>query len=440
MTVSTRAAVTGVERQDVLCASGRSAPSQPSSRERNLRVLVLSRAYPNNVLPLLGLWVEGLVRYCAKRCCVKVVAPVPYCPPLPWIPEQYRRFRRIEAHCRRDGVDVYHPRFVVPPGYWFHGFESTPYLWGVKGFIDRLRRSFPFDLIHAHFVYPDGYVAARLARRYGVPMIITEQAPWRPWLDKYAIVRRRALWAARQSDFLIAISRAARESIVHFAGDLPKITIIPDGVDTSVFTLPPDGCRTLPDQLLFVGVIRPVKGVDVLLRALRLLTDRGRKLHLVLVGESFYASYRREYERLQRMVVDLDLSAQVKFMGRQPLPEVVRYMQQSAVLVLPSRQESLGMVVVEAIACGTPVVATRSGGPEDIVVDDVGVLVPAEDPEALAEGIERVLERRSMYNAEALRAYAVQKFGLDSVADQVTELYARAVLSRGPRPQSLPSA
>lgn len=97
------------------------------------------------------------------------------------------------------------------------------------------------------------------------------------------------------------------------------------------------------------------------------------------------------------------------------------------------------MVLVEAIACGTPVVATRSGGPEDIVVDDVGVLVPPEDTEALAQGIEHVLERRAMYDPKTLRAHAVKKFGLDAVADQVTELYARAVLSRDPGRRNLPN-
>src|SRR5579864_134243 len=290
-----------------------------------LRILVLSRNYPNNVLPLLGLWVEGLVRYAARRCVIKVVAPVPYSPSLPWVPERYRRFSRIEAHRMDDGVDVYHPKFIVPPGYWFHGFESVPYLLGVTRLIDRLRRQFPFDLIHAHFTYPDGYVAARLGRRYGVPVIITAQASWHPWMDKYATVRRQAIWAARQAEFHIAISTALREAIVHFTGDSPRLVVIPDGVDTSVFTLAPEASGISPTQILFVGVIRAVKGVDILLRSMRLLRDRGRALELVLVGESFYEGYRRDYERVQQMADDLGLTAQVEFVGKKPLPELVRY-------------------------------------------------------------------------------------------------------------------
>ena len=392
-----------------------------------LRVLVLARSYPNSVLPLLGLWVEGLVRYSAKQCAVKVVAPVPYCPRLPWLPEQYRKFSRIEGHRITEGVGVYHPRFMVPPGYWFHAFESFTYFAGVVRLIDRLRREFPFNLIHAHFTYPDGYVAARLGQRYRVPVIITEHAPWRPWMDSYPMVRRRAVWAARRAAFHIAVSHAARETIAHFTGNWPGLQVLPAGVDTSVFTLASDGSRRLPNQLLFVGAIRPVKGVDVLLNAMRLLIDRGRRLRLIIVGESFYASYRREYERLRRMADELGLAGHIEFAGGKPPSEIARYMQQSALLVLPSRQESLGMVLVEALACGTPVVATRCGGPEDIVIGEVGVLIPPGDPEALARGIAQVLDRRLNYDPAMLRAYAVRKFGLESVVGRVMQLYRRAV-------------
>jgi len=160
---------------------------------------------------------------------------------------------------------------------------------------------------------------------------------------------------------------------------------------------------------------------------MKLLADRGRELKLVLVGESFYASYRREYERLRQMAADLGLGARVEFAGKKPSAEVVRYMQDSALLVLPSRRESLGTVLVEALACGTPVVATRCGGPQDIVNDQVGVLVPPEDPEALARGIERVLDNRASYDPAKLRAYSLENFGVESVGRRITALYQKAV-------------
>ena len=406
----------------------------PGEHARPLRVLTLSRNYPNSVFPLLGLWVQQLVRGTARLCQVQVVSPVPYVPPWPWLPEKYRRFGRVETHRKEGAVDVYHPRFIVPPGHRFYAFESIPYWLGVNGPIDDLRGRFAFDLIHAHFTYPDGYVAARLGHRYGVPVVITEQASWRPWMDRYPMVRRRAIWASRQAAFHIAISKALRETIVHFTGESSRLVVIPDGVDTSVFTLPAQSAHTSPTQILFVGAIRAVKGVDILLRSVRLLKDRGRALRLVLVGESFYEGYRRDFEGVRQLAEDLSLQGDVEFVGKKSLSELVRYMQQSALLVLPSRRETLGMVLIEALACGTPVVATRCGGPEDIVTDEVGVLVPPEDPTALAGGIERVLDRRGLYRPDVLRAHVVSNFGLESVTDRVYDLYRQAVESGGPRP------
>src|SRR5262249_1769382 len=152
--------------------------------------------------------------------------------------------------------------------------------------VARLRKDFPFDLIHAHYSYPDGWVAARLGRRFGLPVIITEQNPWKPWMEDYPLVRKQAIWAARQCDFHIAISKVVRDEIADFVDQSEKLRVIPDGIDTSVFAPPSAATRIRKKQILFVGIIRPVKGVDILLKALRLLANRGRQEKLVFIGES----------------------------------------------------------------------------------------------------------------------------------------------------------
>jgi len=395
------------------------------------KVLCLSRNYPNNVLTLLGLWVEGLVRHSAGFCGIKVVSPVPYCPPLPGLKNDYKRFRSIDRSRWTDGVEIFHPRFVVPPGHQLHGVESFTYYAAVVSLIEKLRRNFPFDLIHAHYSYPDGWVAAKLGKRFNVPVIITEQNPWKPWMDDYALVRRQAVWAARQCTFHIAISEVVRQEIEKFTGESQKLRVIPDGIDGSVFTLPRDLSKPRKKQILFVGVIRPVKGVDVLLKSLRLLVDRGRDERLVLVGDSFYPAYRREYERMQQLTRDLGLTDRVNFAGKKPINELVQYMQESAVLVLPSRKESLGMVLAEALACGTPVVATRCGGPEEIVTNRVGVLVRPDDPDALAAGIELVIDRPEAYDPVSLREHALEKFSWTKIANQYADLYREAITRSG---------
>ena len=102
-------------------------------------------------------------------------------------------------------------------------------------------------------------------------------------------------------------------------------------------------------------------------------------------------------------------------------------MAQSSVVVLPSRAESFGAVLVEALACGTPVVATRCGGPEDIVVDDVGELVPVGEPVALADALSRVLAASGHYDRARLRQFALQRFGWNTIVDRIHDVYQEAV-------------
>ncbi len=388
------------------------------------RVLVLSRSFPNAVLPRLGLWVERLVLLLAERCEMRVVSPVPWCPPLPDIGpmRQYLRFRRIPPESVRSGVRVSYPRFLVGPGTTLYAIESQAYYRGVVGTVDRIRNEFPFDLVHAHFIYPDGVVAHRLARRYGVPFVITEHAPWIPsWIGRRGVMRE-ALSAAAAAQALTAVSTSVRDSMAEFGVDRTRVEVIPNGVDDRLFELGAVSERK-PHQLLYVGVINFNKGIDVLLRAMEMLLRRDVPVRLVAVGGAFYRDTRLQQERLHGLAHELGLNGHVSFLGEQSPRDVARLMRESALLVLPSRAESFGSVLVEALACGTPVVSTRSGGPEDIVDPAVGTLVPPDDPAALADALAETLANLDRYSPVDLRDYAIRRFGWDPVVQRTLGVY-----------------
>jgi glycosyltransferase involved in cell wall biosynthesis len=394
---------------------------------RRCRVLVLSRAYPNSVLTGLGLWVKRLVQQCAKTSELKVISPVPYCPPLYGFPE-YTKFRRIVRRRLENGVEVFHPRFVVGPGQALYSTEAVSYYLSARGQADKIRSTFDFDIIHANFSYPDGVAAALLGRRYGVPVVVTEHAPWMPnWMDKSAAVRRQSVWAAKRAVFQIAVSASVRDTIAHFTGDPTKIRVIHCGVDGAAFGLQPEPRIRRKDQILFVGFINLNKGIDVLLDAMRHIVALRPSAKLVLVGGGFYRNSRQQEQRLRALARDLEESGHVEFVGHKPPDEVARYMRESELLVLPSRAESFGAVLVEALACGTPVVATKCGGPEDIVNEEVGLLVPPEDSRALASAIEHVMANGGEYDPATLRAYALENFSWGRIAQQTTDLYREAI-------------
>ena len=399
---------------------------------RRLRVLHIARNFPSSALPRLGLWTERLVRATLPCCDAEVIAPVPYWPPLPG-PAVFTQYRRVHYRHRSGGLEVHHPRILVGPAFMLHSFEGLPFYCGIRRTADRLHRAHRFDLVHAHFVFPDGWAAARLARRWRVPLIVTEHASWSPWLREHPRVGRRALEVAAQARWMIAVSRALRDNMAAFIGVSDRLVVIPNAVDHTVFT---PGARRRPEKprLLFVGLVRHVKGLDLLVRALRLLRDRGLVLPLAVIGESPFRGYQRDRAAVEELIVSLGLSTQVDFLGGMPPQAVADEIRKSSMLVLPSRRETFGSVLVEALACGVPVVATRCGGTEDIVVSrDLGELVEPEDPRSLADGISTVLAAAERYDSTRLRTYAVEHFGMTVVGDRLVEVYRRTVDEAGGR-------
>lgn len=393
-----------------------------------LRVLVLARNYPNNAMPRLGLWTERLVQCVTDSCEVRVVAPVPYAPPVPWGPvsRYFGRFRNVSRTSVRGGVAVAHPRFLAGPGSLLRPFESFLFGASVAPVIHRLRREFPFDLIHAHFTYPDGVVASVLGQAFHVPTIITEHAPWYPWMRQEHVVRAQSVWAARRSRFHVSVSEFVRRQVVEVAGIEATSRVVPNVVDTSVFHVDPTKSRT-PGQILFVGAIRHCKGVDVLFEALRDPSLADPHVRLLVAGEPLYEGYRREVDWLKERAVALGIAHRITWLGGRSPAEVAALMRQSSVVVLPSRAESFGAVLIEAMACGTPVVATRCGGPEEIVTPGTGRLVEPEVPRVLANAIADVLDNNARYVPNELESYAVDRFGPHVIAGQLRTLYSTAM-------------
>src|SRR5581483_5626385 len=174
---------------------------------------------------------------------------------------------------------------------------------GVRRTAERLNRDRPFDLIHAHFIYPDGVVASRLARRWGIPFVVTEHAPWTGCLDRLGI-SRQALPAARGSAAILAVSSAVEQTIRRYAGPEPRVEIVPMGVDTELFRPGPERDRKR-DQILFVGFINYVKGIDVLLEAMARIAREGGPGRLLLVGGAFYRNTRLQEEELRGLAGSL---------------------------------------------------------------------------------------------------------------------------------------
>ena len=364
------------------------------------RVLFVSNLYPNPRQPTRGVFNYHTVHSLAPHLELQVMAPVS------WYPFS-GKLEGIPPSEHDDGIPVLHPRAFYTPGvlrsrhgHFFYRSLAKP--------VRRLRSSFPFDLLYGSWVYPDGFGVMKLARDFNVPYVLHALgSDINDYLDRADRITR-ILAALKNASAIICVSKALRDRIAAQGVDPDVLHVVYDGVNTDVFR-PQDKqrCRTqlsLPADariVLFVGSLLPVKGPEYLLEsAARLATDSSEPLHVVLVGQGSCL------RRLRSLTRRLGLSDCLTFAGPRPHDEIAVWMGAADVLCLPSISEGLPNVVLEALASGRPVVASRVGGLPEIVTDDSrGFLVPPASPEELARALARALE--ASWDPQALHAAAL---------------------------------
>jgi glycosyltransferase involved in cell wall biosynthesis len=260
-----------------------------------------------------------------------------------------------------------------------------------------------------------------LAAELGIPYVVTEHTgeALRQRLERTEIGRRALGEALRRADALIVVSDALARRLAR--NGLSPTDVIPNVVDEEFFT-PAGPPGSGPPRAFALARLVDGKGIPQLIEAAALLRRSDVPLELRIGGDG---PRRQEWERYARR---LGLDGAVSFLGSLRREAVRDEMRACSCFVLPSESESFGVVCIEALACGRPVVATRSGGPEEIVTERDGVLVPPRDADALAEGLRTVLTRH--YDAEAIRAGAVQRFGSAAVTAALEGVYRRVLLGR----------
>ncbi len=302
-----------------------------------------------------------------------------------------------------------------------------------------------YDVIHAHY-WLSGRLGQLFADRWGVPLISTfhtlaqlknrvaETAAEREHAVRYDIERR--MMAA--SDRIVALTSVDRQQMIRHYGEQAPIVVIPGGVDLERFAPLPQatarqelGLDPSARIILFVGRIQRLKGLEILLRALAQLSDIGAQL-VIVGGRPGNSHESREIQRLQHLAARLGIAEQTRFVGAVPHEHLPSYYAAADVLAMASSYESFGLVAVEALACGTPVVATRVGGLRSIVRDgETGLLVPWRDADLFAERLRRVLSDAALRARLASNARAsVLEFGWDRIAEDHVALYEDARAAR----------
>ena len=395
-----------------------------------IRILNFSTLYPSSVRPGHGIFVETRLRELMSSglAQVQVIAPVP------WFPSAHPRFgdyARIAGTPRHEvwnGISVHHPRYPLIPKV---GMTIAPALLAAAslGPLRRLLRSgFDFDIIDAHYYYPDGVAAALLGKWLRKPVVITARGTDLNLIAQYTLPRRMIRWAAGRADASIGVCAALTEVLRGLGIPGDKLHVMRNGVDLGRFR-PLDqfeqrrmhGLGPGP-VLLSVGNLIESKGHHLIIDALPQIRQRHPDAQLIIIGEG------PERQALFRRALSLGIEAHVRFPGSVAQVTLASWYSAADGFVLASSREGWANVLLESMACGTPVVATHIGGiPEVVAAPVAGLLVRERSGPEFAMAILKLLDRQS--DRAAVRCYA-EGFSWAATTKAQLELFDRLVKAR----------
>ncbi|WP_052374103.1 glycosyltransferase family 4 protein [Chondromyces apiculatus] len=388
-----------------------------------MRVLVLTQHYPSRREPTVAPWSQHTYRALARHCDVRLVAPIAWWARAREAPLELIRTPR-ETHT---GIDALFPSYwSVPKVPQLH---AAAVYHSLRPLLARIRREYPWDVLLAAWAYPDTAAAARFADEYETPLVTTvlgsdvnEAASW-------PALRPQISQALQRCQRVIAVSAALGERVEELGVPHERVTVLHNAVDGARFTpqdkAPARATLGIPEGVklvLYAGYHLPEKGVDVLIEAMGKLDRMGRHdIHLLTVGGGPLL------EPLKARAAALGLGERARLLGWALPKDIPGYMAACDVFCLPSRREGCPNVVLEALASGRPVVASRVGGVPELVRegdDPNGILVPADDPDALAQALAAAADRT--WDPQALRS-TVESLSWNDVGNRYRDILTDVV-------------
>jgi len=398
-----------------------------------MKVLIISDMYPSTFNEVGGIFVHQQVQELQEQGCeVKVVSPVPWSPfPVKYLSKKWKRYSDIPDKMIWDGIDILYPRYLSFPRALFFAFSGQRMYRGIKNCVAKIYQEFRFDLIHAHVALPDGYAGVLLATKYHKPLVVTIHGrDFQHTVHRNAACRRAVSYVLNSASETICVSRKLQQLSIKSLGIRDKLIVVPNGIEPqdvlsrpAEFAKQQEKCLTL----LSVSNLFQTKGVDLNLYALQRICKKYSELRYVLIGGG------SEEKELRKLVKELGLERQVEFLGRQPHNRVMAYMAACDVFTLPSWNEGFGIVYLEAMANGKPVIGCQGEGIEDFVENGkTGMLVRPKDVDSLVEALDFLLSHpeEAKVMGERARKLVLKNYTWEKNAKKTIEVYKDVLNAR----------
>jgi teichuronic acid biosynthesis glycosyltransferase TuaC len=395
-----------------------------------VNVVMISNSYPNEVNRNAGIFVHEQVKALSSYGCnIKVINPIPK----PFL-NKYNDYVHIPHKEIYEGIEVFYPRFRFIPTKFGYALSVKLFNHSVNKKINQIIESFTPDIIHAHWATSSGYSAIRIGKKLKKPVICTLRGS-----DIYTYPYKglgsmqMTIDVLKFSNGIIAVSDAIRKQVGELYKSNNSISVVYNGVDTKGFKplrqeqIVNNVRRIKQDNdiiILFVGTIKKEKGIFELLEAFNIVSKKASNLKLLIIGDGSDRQKGEDY------CATNELDTKVFFLGKKNHSELVYWYNFSDFVVLPSYSEGLPNVLVEAVSCGKPVIASNVGGIPEIVMNETGLLVEARKVGSLVSAIDKMIENegyKKKFSQHFCRNIIEMNFDREKNIKKIYDLYKKVI-------------
>lgn len=368
-----------------------------------MNILILTHSYPDSEQRWRGTFIQEQARALSEEHDITVV----------YFKVDYSRFAPFSRYRFNKNINCKVTEYEVTISRSFPVITQLKYLSNTYRFIENeILNKKKIDIIHSHLSYPAGILGVIIQRVKKIPNILTEHT----WIKKYFRSRIHKIcvqYSLKKSCRVVAVSQALKDDIAQYCKSI--VVVIPNVIDVEKFVVN----RNKNSQTLNLGLLGGMnnyrKGLDVLLKSVSLINHIDFILHIG--GDGIYLN------KFKELAKELGVCSKCKFYGEISTDEILKFYSSLDVFILASRDETFGVVVIEAMSCGLPVIATRCGGPQEIITKETGILVDVENPEELSRAIVNVAENLRSYNPDYIREYALTRYGQETFRENIAGLY-----------------
>lgn len=399
-------------------------PQACDAPRKPLRIVTFTTLFPNLAQPTHGVFVENRLRHLVADGRVRNVAVIA---PVPWFPAsltrlfpRYAEFASVPHTEVRSTLSVIHPRFPAFPKIGMNMAPAALFARCLPAFRRLQAAGEDFDVIDAHYFYPDGVAAVMIGNTLRKPVVITARGTDINLIPRFRIPRMMIRYAAGAAAGIVAVSQALKEELMKLGIAEELVSVLRNGVDLNMFRpMNRSDARAAlglrGPTLASVGALIDRKGHDLVIRALQLLPT----YRLLIVGEG------PDRSKLERLSTEIGVADRVHFLGRVRHDQLAGLYSAADALVLASSREGWPNVLLEAMACGTPVIASSIwGNPEIVTQPEAGLLMGERSIECVAESVQKLFA--DLPDRAATRRYA-EKFSWDDTTIGQIRLFGQIV-------------